>query len=369
LKLAQDFFIDNLINKRKVVSKSNLKSYSMKKSMLFFLVITTLISDAFSKKRPHCFSEIVQVSFEGCIYKFQIDACCIKGDTSMTVNVSPLLTEAQFVELETNPNSDQVFVVVASAVDQVILKIADYALKHLKKKTKKRYMSPPPMRDDSFLQAQTLRMQSIFYGIIFNIKFMNIFLEKIKNSPWIMWASIGFLFLIPYAIVSHLPIHREVVGFILGEQHIPFLPWTFVIYGSLVIQYLVIAHRMPNRAFKKALVLFGCVVVISLILFVVFPIEFPRNLYTSDSWFINLIRIMDSAGNCFPSLHVSATLFLTSCYVAIEKTRWRQVLMWLWTLLITISVLTTKQHYLIDIFGAIVLIIPFVFIFKKSLKI
>lgn len=124
--------------------------------MLFFLVITTLISDAFSKKRPHCFNEIVQVSFEGSLYKFQIDACCVKGDTSMTVNVSPLLTEAQFIELETNPNSDQVFVVVASAVDQVILKIADYALKHLKKKTKKRYMSPPSERDDSFLQAQTL---------------------------------------------------------------------------------------------------------------------------------------------------------------------------------------------------------------------
>ncbi len=39
--------------------------------------------------------------------------------------------------------------------------------------------------------------------------------------------------------------------------------------------------------------------------------------------------------------------------------------MWLWTALIVISVLTTKQHYLVDIVGGIVLVVPFIMILKK----
>jgi membrane-associated phospholipid phosphatase len=39
--------------------------------------------------------------------------------------------------------------------------------------------------------------------------------------------------------------------------------------------------------------------------------------------------------------------------------------MWLWTVAIIISVLTTKQHYLIDVFGGLALAITVIFILKK----
>lgn len=182
---------------------------------------------------------------------------------------------------------------------------------------------------------------------------------------WIVCVSLIIIYLIPYGIINHLPLHREVIPFILNENYIPFLPWTFIIYSSAFIQALIVIRKIPKESLRKIVVVIGCMVILGLLTFLLFPIQYPRELYPDHSVFVTFFRITDGAGNCFPSLHVAMSIIIAFCYGLVEKSKIRQSLMWLWTILIIISVLTTKQHYLIDIFGGIIFAIPTIFILKK----
>ncbi len=189
-----------------------------------------------------------------------------------------------------------------------------------------------------------------------------------RPTPWIMCIGIIILFLIPYGIVNHLPLDRYTIPFLFGEEHIPFLPWTFSIYISAFLQAVLVIRFIPRKLLLRALPLAFGMICIGLIAFLIMPIEYPRNLCPSTNSAIILFRATDTTGNCFPSLHVAMTLFLTACYYLIEKSLKKKLLMWTWTIAIIISVLTTKQHYVIDIAGGVVLAIPFMLLLKKKLK-
>ena len=187
-----------------------------------------------------------------------------------------------------------------------------------------------------------------------------------QKTKWIFCIGIVILILVPYEIVNHLPLHRYTIPFIFGEKRIPFLPWTFIIYISYFVQAVIIIRLIPVKFLPRVTLFALCMVMIGIIIFILFPIEYPRNLYFSANNNITLFRKIDGSGNCFPSLHVSMALFLATCYGLIQKSFIRKFLMWTWTIAVIISVLTTKQHYLIDIFGGIVLVIPFLIVLRKE---
>jgi membrane-associated phospholipid phosphatase len=65
----------------------------------------------------------------------------------------------------------------------------------------------------------------------------------------------------------------------------------------------------------------------------------------------SFLYLMDSDSNCCPSLHVS--LSSLACYGLYNSvSRFRSIFV-IWPILIWISTLTTKQHYLIDVLGGI----------------
>jgi membrane-associated phospholipid phosphatase len=172
----------------------------------------------------------------------------------------------------------------------------------------------------------------------------------------------------PYAIVDNLPLHRYTIPFILGEQYIPFAPWTFIIYVSIYIQYMVVMLSLPRNLLRKFFFFIICLLGISLLFFIFMPIEYPRSLYPSSNSFVVFFRGIDAAGNCFPSFHVVATVFLAACYSFFERAPGHKILMWLWAFAIILSVLTTKQHYLVDIFGGLALSIPGALLFGRSTR-
>jgi len=181
-----------------------------------------------------------------------------------------------------------------------------------------------------------------------------------------MCIIILIVYQVPYLIVNNLPLHRIVAPFILGEENIPLLPWTFLIYISAFIQGMVILRTIPKELLKKWLPVGFVLLLSSLFLFIVIPVEFPRYLYPSEHFFVKFYHWLDQPGNCFPSLHVSIAILLTACYSMLKKTKLQKSLMWLWTIFIIISVLTTKQHYLMDIFGGTIVVIPFIYLLKKE---
>lgn len=185
--------------------------------------------------------------------------------------------------------------------------------------------------------------------------------EKTEHINWLIDFLLVCLFFVPYSVVGHLDIVRHTIPFLPGETLIPFLPWTFGIYLSAFFQAILIIYLVPKHSLRRALVLTFLMLLVGLTCFVLFPIEFPRALYPTTNDFINYFRTLDSAGNCLPSFHVAMSFFLTSYYCLFEKSKTRKILMWIWTTLIILSVLTTKQHYITDIVGGIILALPFVY--------
>ena len=185
------------------------------------------------------------------------------------------------------------------------------------------------------------------------------------QHSWVICLGIIMLFNIPYGVVGHLPLRREIIGFIWGEQFIPFLPWTFIIYLSAFIQAMLVIRYMPAPLLRQIALVLSCALVLGMVLFILIPIRYPRELYNSHNRWIETFYKLDSSGNCFPSLHIVATCVFAYCYSLVSKSGIRRNLMWLWTVSIVISVLTTKQHYLIDVFGGLALAMAVIFILRK----
>ena len=188
------------------------------------------------------------------------------------------------------------------------------------------------------------------------------------QHSWFICLGIIMLFNMPYGIVGHLPLHREPIHFILGEQLIPFLPWTFTIYLSAFIQALLVIRYMPPALLRKLASVLCCALVLGMLLFIVIPIRYPRELFHSNSRLIEFYYKLDSSGNCFPSLHVVATCVFAYCFSLVSKSTTQRLLMWIWTVLIVISVLTTKQHYLVDVFGGLTLAAAVIFILRRMVN-
>ena len=104
----------------------------------------------------------------------------------------------------------------------------------------------------------------------------------------------------------------------------------------------------------------------ALAFFLAWPLAYPRELYPTTNAGIAFFRQLDLTGNTFPSLHVAMSFFLTGCYSFFEESRTRRAFFWVWSVLITASVLTTKQHYVIDIIGGVSLAVVYLFVARRK---
>ncbi len=173
----------------------------------------------------------------------------------------------------------------------------------------------------------------------------------------------GFHFL-GYGISNHYPVKVPThLPWMPSETLIPFLPETFWIYLSAVP--MLFAYFMYEEDRKKAVqYLFSYLglVTMSVIVFVFFPTVYPRELYPVSGFVdpvlqggFDVLRLIDSPTNCFPSLHVGgATLVALVSWERKDRiSRYFPVrfshFMLVWTSLVTLSTLTTKQHYLLDV--------------------
>jgi membrane-associated phospholipid phosphatase len=62
---------------------------------------------------------------------------------------------------------------------------------------------------------------------------------------------------------------------------------------------------------------------------------------------------MDAPANCLPSLHVSSCFISSLCFWS--ESRKKAIALSLWSVVVSISTMTTKQHYFIDVWTAALL--------------
>ncbi len=177
------------------------------------------------------------------------------------------------------------------------------------------------------------------------------------------WLVIAYLYFSAwYQLSIHLSVQQQNLHFLLlpGESNIPFIPHTFWIYMSLFVSpifiFLFIKRR---RALFNLILTFFIAIWISKWIWLSYPVQYSLR-PTVDvhsgllAWLILLFYKTDAyAVNCFPSLHVTfAFLFFFAILENAPRYAW---IFFIHAVLVMLSTLTFKQHYIADAIAGIIL--------------
>lgn len=139
------------------------------------------------------------------------------------------------------------------------------------------------------------------------------------------------------------------------ESNIPFLVWTIWIYFILYPIYMAWAVLSVKSISQMNKTLYSLIIltVLSCIVFILFPITYPRDYFplppeNSISILIfKILRSVDKPSNCLPSLHVG--LCYLFAYGFYNENKKKFIIAFILSTIIALSTLTTKQHYIYDI--------------------
>ncbi|HSY54712.1 MAG TPA: phosphatase PAP2 family protein [Opitutaceae bacterium] len=180
-----------------------------------------------------------------------------------------------------------------------------------------------------------------------------------------------------YTITNHLTLFTPtVLPFTAFEKALPILPWTMWPYLTSFFFMVIVFFDVRNlENLSRLAYAFLTLQVVANLIFIFFPVSIPRDLYPLpadigpvEKWMFNYIRTVDSTINCLPSLHVADCCLIGLVYL--KENRGKFVFAMLWVALVSFSTLGTKQHYLWDVIGGIVIaIVIFALAFSRYLVI
>ncbi len=215
-------------------------------------------------------------------------------------------------------------------------------------------------------------MREGFLGIW---KIWNPALKHIDNRLrfFITVGVLDILLMAPiYIIVNKLMAYRGTTiwdpSFALDFQ-IPFIPWTILFYYTLFFVFYPLPF-FTNTSDKREeiLILSQAMIVtqyVAHIFFILLPAEVHirsqaiEELAMNSGWYDGLFEILwmlDTPFNSWPSLHVSQAGLIT--FFAIRWCHEKPTLQWLFGILwvlMSISILTTKQHFIWDLITSLLL--------------
>ena len=146
------------------------------------------------------------------------------------------------------------------------------------------------------------------------------------------------------------------------DRKVPFVKEWVVIYlvcfAFWIINYILIAQEGKEQCYR-----FVSADLLSRIICGVFFIMLPTTnirpiIHGTDffSYMVKFVYGIDSATNLFPSIHCLVSWF---CFIGIRKSKkvplWYKVFSCIFAILVCASTQFTKQHYLIDIVGGILI--------------
>jgi membrane-associated phospholipid phosphatase len=139
------------------------------------------------------------------------------------------------------------------------------------------------------------------------------------------------------------------------DRLIPFWPWTVLPYFVLIGGMYLPAAIVDGALFRRTLVALTIATLVNYTVFVLWPTVYPRpappdGAGLGDALYRWLTTI-DTPANCFPSGHITAPT-IGGWAVTREQRRWRWPLR-LAFIPFALSILTTKQHYAVDLLGGL----------------
>jgi hypothetical protein len=163
-----------------------------------------------------------------------------------------------------------------------------------------------------------------------------------------------------YWLLNHYPLWSpRRLPLTMIDEALPFWPWTVWPYLAL----LLLAPLLPlliqsEHNFRRLLLAYFLAIPATFAVFLLFPTEYVRPPAPLDdsptSVVYRWLIAVDTEGCCFPSGHIVVP-FLFGWGLLRDGRRWG---MWLFGLvaLLAPTILTTKQHYLWDLLGALAVV-------------
>jgi len=147
------------------------------------------------------------------------------------------------------------------------------------------------------------------------------------------------------------------------DNVIPFVPEFIWVYHTLIpVIVITTIFSMERRdVFYNTIIALTIAVIFLSICHILFPSFYPRQEIEASclsSWLVNITRSIDAACNTFPSGHVTFSWII---YLSIRKancikrTKWLGLTYLLWAILIAMSTVLLKQHYMFDVLSGLML--------------
>ncbi len=182
--------------------------------------------------------------------------------------------------------------------------------------------------------------------------------EITEKNKWRWIIGAYLLVLVPYLFNNHFRVFEaHTLPLTPLDWRMPFLPWTGWIYSFVYFFPLVLVVVIKDLGNLRSALL--CALVTSTLcnlVFFFYPTIYPRptdSLEGLINWPLKIVQLLDTPANCFPSAHV-AFAFISAFYMEKEHRLWGQAMIFA-AVLISISTLTTKQHYTWDVVAGYVL--------------
>ncbi|MCC6639334.1 phosphatase PAP2 family protein [Candidatus Falkowbacteria bacterium] len=137
---------------------------------------------------------------------------------------------------------------------------------------------------------------------------------------------------------------------------IPFIPEWIWIYVSILPIFLYAALTLQKELFHSTLKRVVVAHFLSYPFFFLLPSNYPRpsieHLSAFYNWGYGVMHTIDNVNNTFPSLHVSITWVI--CHM-LKRNGMRGWMAYGYAVIISASTLFTKQHYVVDVLGGVLI--------------
>jgi membrane-associated phospholipid phosphatase len=191
-------------------------------------------------------------------------------------------------------------------------------------------------------------------------------------------AKYVFLAFVPYLIIYFLiqsiitVNHYDLLS--LTDTQIPFIPEFIWVYHTIIPVTVVTCFILFQKKDLFLSMIYSNIIagIILCLFYIFFPSFYPRPEIVDTGGLSNalveLTRAIDGAHNTFPSGHVTFSWMLAFYVGLSQKGKQHSMLKYAyfcWAILISISTLTLKQHYLIDVVSGVALAGIIFYIFKN----
>lgn len=163
----------------------------------------------------------------------------------------------------------------------------------------------------------------------------------------------------------------QLLPFTKVDAAMPFMPWTVWIYFTEYLFFVYAYFFMKDlKLVTRYYFSYMAILFFSVTIFLLYPITFPRADYPAVGDSLSVIALnflrnnLDTPTNCLPSLHVSSCFISSLCFW--QENKAKSIFLCFWSCLVAIATMTTKQHYFVDVWTAILLVgITYWFFFYK----